>query len=122
VIRNGITTTISSEDLVVGDLVIIESGKAIPADCVLLNSIEMVANESSLTGETEPMHKSHVTQENYSQNPCPFVLQSTLVESGQGKAIVCAVGDLTCAGKANRALDIENELTPLQKKLETIAE
>jgi Ca2+ transporting ATPase len=35
---------------------------------------------------------------------------------------VCAVGDLTCAGKANRALDIENELTPLQKKLETIAE
>lgn len=35
---------------------------------------------------------------------------------------MCAVGELTCAGKANRALDIENELTPLQKKLETIAE
>lgn len=97
-------------------------GKAVPADCVLLSSIEMQANESSLTGETEPVHKSHVTQDNYSSNPCPFILQTTLIETGQGKAIVLAVGDLTCAGKANRALDIENELTPLQKKLETIAE
>lgn len=73
----------------------------------------MTSNESSLTGETETMHKSHVTQDNYSHNPCPFILQSTLVESGQGKALVVAVGELTCAGKANRALDIESELTPL---------
>lgn len=74
VIRNGITTTISSEDLVVGDLVVIETGKAVPADCVLLSSIEMVSNESSLTGEAETLHKSHVTQDNYSSNPCPFLL------------------------------------------------
>lgn len=116
------TTTVDSEDLVVGDLVVIENGKAIPADCILVSSIDMTTNESSLTGETEAMHKLHLTQDNYSHNPCPFVLQSTLVETGQGTAIVAAVGDLTCAGKANRALDIENELTPLQLKLETIAD
>lgn len=51
----------------------------------------------------------------------PFILQSTLAETGQGKAIVCAVGERTQAGKADRILDIENELTPLQCKLETIA-
>ena len=82
VVRNGVTTTISSEELVVGDLVVIECGKAIPADCVLLSSIDIITNESSLTGETEAMHKSHVTQDNYSSNPNPFILQSTLVETG----------------------------------------
>lgn len=52
----------------------------------------------------------------------PFILQSTVVQAGEGKALVCAVGDNTLAGKAQRSIDLENELTPLQKKLETIAE
>lgn len=93
--RQGVTTTVDSEDLVVGDLVVIVNGKAIPADCILVSSIDMTTNESSLTGETEAMHKLQLTQDNYSHNPCPFVLQSTLVETGQGTAIVAAVGDLT---------------------------
>lgn len=92
-----------------------------PADCVLFSSIEMAVNESTLTGETVSVNKSHVTLDNYSNNPNPFILQSTLIETGKGLAIVCAVGDHTRAGKANRALDIENEMTPLQQKLETIA-
>lgn len=44
------------------------------------------------------------------------------MQAGEGKALVCAVGDNTLAGKAQRSIDLENELTPLQKKLETIAE
>lgn len=80
VVRDGIQTTISSEDLVVGDLVIIEPGKKIPADCILFSSIKMSCNESAMTGETIQINKSHVTQENYSSNPMPFLLQSTLVE------------------------------------------
>lgn len=48
-------------------------------------------------------------------------MASTLVESGEGRAIVAAVGKHTRAGRAERIMDIENELTPLQKKLETIA-
>ena len=48
-----------------GDVVIIESGKAIPADCVLINSTDLTCSESALTGESEIMHKSHVTSDNY---------------------------------------------------------
>ena len=57
VIRNGVTKTISMEDLCVGDLVVIEPGKTIPADCVLISSEDMQVNESALTGETEVVHK-----------------------------------------------------------------
>jgi Ca2+-transporting ATPase len=44
---------VSSEDLVVGDLIVIESGKTIPADCILVQATDMSVNESALTGETE---------------------------------------------------------------------
>jgi len=44
------------------------------------------------------------------------------VESGEGRALVCAVGENTVVGKTQRTLDIQNDMTPLQKKLETIAE
>lgn len=74
VIREGRTQTINSEELLVGDIVTIESGKAIPADCVLINSLDLQCNEAGLTGESENLHKSHVTQENYSSNPVPFIL------------------------------------------------
>ncbi len=81
--------------MVVGDVVVIEPGKTIPADCVLIHGVNISVNESALTGETETVHKSHVTVSNYSHNPCPFILQSTLVESGEGRALVCAVGENT---------------------------
>jgi magnesium-transporting ATPase (P-type) len=113
VVRNSVTKTVSSEELVVGDVVVVETGKVVPADCVLFEAIEMTVNESTLTGETVSVNKQHVTPQNYSSNPSPFLLSSTLVETGKGLALVCAVGDHTCAGKANRALDIENEATPL---------
>jgi P-type Ca2+ transporter type 2C len=85
---------------------VIESGKTVAADCVLITGTDISVNESALTGETENVHKSQVTTSNYSHNPSPFILQSTLVETGEGRALVCAVGDHTQAGKANRALDI----------------
>lgn len=48
-----------------GDVIVIESGKTIPADCVLINSTDLICSEGSLTGESESLHKSHVTQDNY---------------------------------------------------------
>ena len=80
-----------------GDVILIETGKTVPADCVLIQSNDLSLSESVITGESEPVYKANVTQENYSSNPSPFIMQSTLVEQGDGRAIVCAVGEHTQA-------------------------
>jgi magnesium-transporting ATPase (P-type) len=121
VIRNGCETTISSESLVVGDLVKIAAGKMIAADCILVEATGVSTNESSLTGETVNKYKLNMNEENYTRNPCPFLLKGTLVETGQGLAIVAAVGEKTRAGASAKALDVEKDLTPLQLKLESVA-
>jgi P-type E1-E2 ATPase len=69
VIRAGITQTVSSEDLVVGDVVKIEPGKTIPADCLLIQSTDISVDESALTGESEQISKEAATEENYASNP-----------------------------------------------------
>ena len=121
VIRNGDKATINAEDLLVGDVIVIESGKAAPADIILLSSNEVVANESSMTGEPDDLHKTHITEDNYDSNPNYCLLQSTMILNGEGTALVLAVGKETRAGRAESTLDIEDELTPLQEKLERIA-
>ena len=113
--------TVDSEDLVVGDLIELEQGDTIPADCLIVECQDMATNESVLTGEPEAMLKEAMTNENYRHNPCPFLLQGSLVENGTGKAVVLAVGDNTNQGKAGLSMNIEEEQTPLQNKLDTIA-
>lgn len=66
-----------------------------PADCLILDCTELSCNESALTGEPEAMLKEPLNNENYRHNPCPFLLQGSLVEEGSGKAIVLTVGDNT---------------------------
>lgn len=119
--RSGLIMTLDSEELVVGDVLIIPSGDTIPADCVIFKSFEFIANEASLTGEPEGEHKAAVDHENYHSNPNPFLLQSTLAETGNASALVLAVGKNTFSGKAERMMDVP-ELTPLQCKLNTIAD
>lgn len=114
--------TVDAEELVVGDIVDIPSGDNIPADCVAIKSQEFMTNESGLTGEPEGLHKSHVTAENYHTNPDPFLLQNTLVEKGNARAIVLAVGHQTRSGRADRVMQLCEEETPLQSKLESIAD
>lgn len=53
-----------------------------------------------LTGEPEPLHKTHITQNNQNHGPVPFVVKDSLVENGEGQAIVAAVGTMTRSGKA----------------------
>lgn len=74
-----------------------------------------------MTGEPETVEKHHVTSENVLHNPSPFLIAKTLVVQGQGLALVCAVGPYTRSGMAEEKLNIEAEETPLQAKLETIA-
>jgi P-type E1-E2 ATPase len=114
--------TVDAEELVVGDIVWIPSGDNIPADCVAIKSQHFTTNESGLTGEPEQVHKSHVSNENFSFNPDPFLLQNTLVESGETTAIVLAVGHQTRSGRADRVMNVTTDQTPLQAKLESIAD
>lgn len=92
-----------------------------PADCLVIECTELSCNESTLTGEAEAIVKEALTNENYRHNPCPFLLQGSLVEEGSGKAVVLAVGDNTNQGRAGLSMNIEEEQTPLQNKLDTIA-
>jgi len=107
------TKTIINNDLVVGDVIKIEAGMRIPADCVLIDGTDIATDESAMTGEPEQVEKAAVTQHNYMHNPNPFLIGKTLVESGQGLALVCAVGVNTRSGMAEEKLNIEEEMTPL---------
>ena len=85
-------TTIAGEDLVVGDVVNLYTGMRIPADCVLLSGTDFTVDESGQTGEPDHIEKVPLSEENYQANPNPFLLAKSLIQSGQGTALVCAVG------------------------------
>lgn len=67
------------------------------------------------------MEKSNVTEANYEHNPDCFLLGKTLVSSGQGTALVCCVGTNSRSGQAEEKLQTEEDQTPLQQKLDAIA-
>lgn len=91
-----------------------------PADCVLLDGIDVSCDEAAMTGEPDQMEKTAITKDNYQHNPDPFLLGKTLVVQGQGTAIVCCVGTNSRSGMAEEKLQTEEDLTPLQQKLEAI--
>jgi magnesium-transporting ATPase (P-type) len=97
----------------VGDLIKIEQGMSIPADCILIEGTDIGTDESTLTGEPELVDKYALNSENYSSNPNPFLYAKTLLGNGQGIALVCAVGPNTRSGMAANILNIEDDKTPL---------
>ncbi len=121
VIRNGVTDKIPSEDLVVGDIIIIEAGDFIPADARLIDAVNLQIDESALTGESVPVTKTseiidgEVTALGDRKN---MVFSSTFVTNGRGKAIVTDTGMKTEIGKIAGMLGAQKaEPTPLQNKL-----
>ncbi|MBI2601149.1 cation-translocating P-type ATPase [Candidatus Daviesbacteria bacterium] len=114
VIRDGQEIEISSFKLVPGDLVILESGDKIPADGKVLESVSLAVNESSLTGESLPVMKT----EKEGENDLYF---GTIVSSGRGKFQVTYTGVNTKFGKIALTLaDVEEEVTPLEKSLNSL--
>jgi len=110
----GLTSTVDVSELVAGDIIKIEQGMKIPADCILLDGIDISCDESAMTGEPDQMEKSSVTESNYEFNPDPFLLGKTLVAQGQGTAMVCCVGVNSRSGQAEEKLQTEEDQTPLQ--------
>lgn len=96
--NEGLTKTLPVQELVVGDIIKIEAGMRIPSDCILIEGTDIATDESAMTGEPEQVEKSIVAEQNYEHNPNPFLLGKTLVVSGQGVALICAVGSHTRSG------------------------
>ena len=121
VIRDGKRFKIKSEQLVPGDIVILEEGDTIGADLRLIEAINLKANESSLTGESVPVDKKDdmvFSQSVALGDQVNMAFMSTPVTYGRGKGIVANTGMNTQIGKIAGALDNEEEQeTPLQKKL-----
>mgnify|MGYP002550866314 FL=1 len=121
VIRNGKTTEINAENLVKGDIVILETGNFIPADCRIIESHNLKIEESSLTGEAEPSLKEAniICKKDIPLGDMKnMAFMASTVVNGTGKAIVTETGMETKVGQiANMIIEDEAPETPLQKKL-----
>ncbi|MDG4589155.1 cation-translocating P-type ATPase [Enterococcus faecium] len=121
VIRDGKVTTVESEQLVVGDILVLESGDAISADARLIEASQLRVEESALTGESEAVEKdaAFIAEEDESLgDQLNMVFKGCTVAAGRGKAIVTAIGMSTEMGKIADLLN-ENTMqkTPLQVRL-----
>ncbi|MEY8382546.1 cation-translocating P-type ATPase [Christensenellaceae bacterium 44-20] len=125
VLRDGQMITIKSEDLVVGDVVILEAGDAVPADGRIIECASLKIEEAALTGESVPANKALETlglaegQKDITLGDrTNMVYMGSTVVYGRGKAVITATGMQTEMGKIATALSqAEDEETPLQKKL-----
>ena len=123
VIRDGNVQEVSRKDVVVGDIVMLNTGDEVPADGVLLQAQSLQINESTLTGE--PMIAKTTVEADFDDEatyPSNKVLRSTTVVDGNGIMRVELVGDATEYGKVNQGAQIENGIeTPLQLQLKRLA-
>lgn len=123
-LRDGKVVMVKSEDLVVGDVIVLEAGDAIPADCRIIECASMKIEEAALTGESVPVTKMIEIINGGKNEAVPLgdrknmaYMGSTLV-FGRGKAVVVATGMDTEMGKiADAIATAEDGQTPLQKKL-----
>ncbi len=129
VVRGGQLLSVPSSDLVVGDIVILEAGDSVPADCRILESASMKIEEAALTGESVPASKhSEVIALEEGADDVPLgdrknmcYMGSTVV-FGRGRAVVVATGMDTEMGKIADALaQAEDGQTPLQVKLDELS-
>ncbi|MFH1149847.1 MAG: cation-transporting P-type ATPase [Actinomycetota bacterium] len=121
VVRDGEEQEIEAEDLVPGDLMLLEAGNSISADARLVHVSEMRVNNSALTGESEPQSRRSeaMSVENAAlADLSNLVFAGTSVASGSGKAVVYSTGMKTEIGKiANLTQEVKEEPSPLQKEM-----
>lgn len=124
IIRSGVAIKELTNNIVPGDIVVLEAGAIVPADCRLIESFNLYANESSLTGESLPVHKNANKELN---EDCPLserknmVYKGTTIATGRGLGVVTAIGIETELGKIAKSVrETKKELTPLQKGIKDI--
>lgn len=128
VIRDGVLQDIKSEDIVIGDIIVLEAGDSVPADCRIIESASLKIEESALTGESVPVTKTANVIDPLGSNDIPLgdrknmCYMGSSVVYGRGKAIVTATGQETEMGKIADALQsAKDESTPLQNKLNQLS-
>ncbi len=123
VIRNGRVQEVPRKDIVVGDIVVLETGEEVPADGELFEAISMQVNESNLTGE--PVIGKTIVEADFDEEatyPSNHVMRGTTVVDGHGTMAVIAVGDATEIGKvARQSTEQSGEPTPLNIQLTKLA-
>ncbi len=124
VIRSGNTTQVPRRDIVVGDIVILNTGEEVPADATLLECTHLSADESTLTGEL--ICPKTTNPDEFDPNatyPSNHVMKGTKVMEGHGVCQVTAVGDKTEQGKVFEAAQIDSSVkTPLNEQLDGLGD
>ncbi len=128
IIRDGKLINVRSEDIVIGDVVLLEAGDSVPADCRIIECASMKIEESALTGESVPVTKTDEPIDPLGSDDVPLgdrknmCYMGSSVAYGRGKAVVVATGMDTEMGKiANALTQAKDEETPLQIKLNQLS-
>ena len=128
VVRDGVVhDNFLAQNLVLGDLVLLATGDRVPADCRVVDSIELTVDESSLTGENHPVPKTGEALTTIGTK-APSISQQdnicfcgTLIQAGRGRALVVAIGDATEFGKvATELASVTSRKSPLQTKMDEL--
>ena len=113
VFRDGKELTINSDEIVVGDILVLETGMEMVCDALAITTNDLKTNESAITGEPDLIEKSLEKD--------AFIISGTCIEEGDGKVLVIAVGMDSFQGKMKAAIDEESGETPLQEHLDHLA-
>lgn len=122
--REGRIIQVKGEEVVPGDIILLEAGNFVPADCRLINAFNLKAEESSLTGETVPVFKDaniKLNEETSIGDMVNMVFATTVIVNGHAEAIATETGMNTKVGKiAKMIISDEAPTTPLQNKLSQV--
>ena len=125
VIRDGETIRIPGKEVVTGDIVVLQEGDRVPADAIVLENNNLLADESLLTGESVPVRKREWTEGDNSFIPggdeIPVVFSGSMIVQGNGLVRVIATATNTEIGKIGKALDsVKEEPTQLKREMGTL--
>lgn len=121
--RGGHIVEIDAKELVPGDILLLEEGQKVPADARVIKSDELHANESSLTGESQPVHKDiePIKATAALGDQKNMIFSSTYITSGTGEAVIVGTGSQTEIGRIAELVEgVEQDETPMQKKLDAL--